>query len=354
MTIDIVDTQRARAFLPGYLGNIPTEAPATGHNELVAIAAVRHAASRQCPCSSRALVAAAATALDGILGEDLDLIPLLQVALDDLIGAGDLFHAAEAETGRALVYQSPPMFVRSAANTVYLVGGLPEADWALAQQATSNGPYRRVSPAPDDEELRELGVAEYPMTAWLEHPTMRQPDDLLAGLDRDLERSGPAGALGDLLILDPDRRVDFYVGRFVPPRKQTGRFVARRKRKYGADSWSYVEIVDGEPARFLDLPVLDSRFRACDEAWWVICAMDAVAGRPQELQAARADGKVALAFHMPVPRWAERRLNVFGEPTSRLPGSLFAYLLEPEDATREIAFFRRSLWFAQVGQKVGV
>lgn len=350
MRIELVGEVGARDVLTREIPGASADAPPAA-NERIAIAALRHAASRICPCSRRMLISAVTTALTGMLDAE-DVVSLLELCLEELIGAGDVIQEADAETGRRLIYLSPPMFVRSGPSTIYLVGGFPEADWPPVGRLSDHGPYRRLSPAPDDTVLSEHGIAEFPLEAWLEHPTIRQPEEVLAQLDEALGQAGSAGGLLDLQILDPQRRNNYYVGRWVTPRNHTGTFVAKRRRKYGADAWCYVEVVNGEPVRFVDLPYLDTRFRACDDAWWLICAMDVIAGHPQELRVVETAEKTVIAFNMPMPMWVDRRLTVFGQPADRPTGSLFAYILGSEDIGREMEFLKSSLWLSPTPSKV--
>jgi hypothetical protein len=351
VTIDLIGSAAAheRMFDVYDLRSVP--APETLQLDDVAIAALRHAAARVCPCSPRTLAAVLTTALVGVVGSEADVANAAKEAVQALVGTGDLILAADGDTGERQIYLSPPMFVRSSATTVFLVGGFPEADWPLSRQSVPFGAYRRLSPAPTEDELRDLGIGELPLEAWLEHPTIRTSAEIVAQLEVALSNAGPAGTLSDLRIVDPDARPNYYIGRFVVPKKHTGRFVARRSRRFGADAWSYVELVDGEPTRFVDLPLIDGRFRACDEGWWLMCAIDAAQGRGQQLNVSAMGDSSVLAFSMPMPSWVERRLRVFGEPADRPRGSLFAVSLSSEDAAREIEFLRATMWLSPTEAK---
>jgi hypothetical protein len=96
----------------------------------------------------------------------------------------------------------------------------------------------------------------------------------------------------------------------------------------------------------IDLPQLDRRFRPCDEAWWVQCAIDAESGNPQLLRVHRpAVGAVEIATWTPLPMWAERRILLVGEPTAeRGGGSLLSFAVDETEASEEVDFLKESLW----------
>lgn len=345
--VQVVGPNEARRLLSIELANDIGQVRERDGPEALRLAVLRHAASRLCPCPRRLLVATAVTALLGILGDEAELVPQVSDAVDALIASGDLTSGIESAGGRPVLYLSPPLFVRRSPTKVYLVGGFPESDWPLSHAALVRDAYRQVSPAPSDDELKDLGIHPYPLDAWIEHPEPRSAEHLMAALDDRLERAGPPGALEELTIVDSAHR-DYYVGRFVTPKRQTGRFVARRRRKWGAQAWSYVELSKGEPQRFVNFPEIDRRFRGCDEAWWTICAQDAMGGRAQKIGLSTHAGSVTISFYMPMPMWVERRLRAFGEPGLTPPGALFAFELPADEAGAEIEFLQEMLWLDPV------
>lgn len=345
VTIEFARAEHVLAAVAGKIAPGANPDDQAGLNQIW-YALLRHAAARVAPCTRSALLAAAATAVDGLVPGATDVRELLSNSLEELLVAGDLLQGNDSNLGRGVIYLSPPTYVRSSADTVYILGGSVERDSPLAVRP--HGPYRRVEPAPSDEHLQHLGFAELPIDAWLEHPPESPPDEILAALDAKLEGARRAGSLDGVEIVDPTRPRGFYVGRLVPPARHTGRFIARRSRRWGGAAWSYLELDDGEAVRFVDLPQLDRRFRACDEAWRAICARDAADEDPQQLRVTRQGTRVTLAFSMPMPMWVERRMQVFGDVVPGPRGALFAYRLSAEDAERQVTFLHNTLWMASV------
>ena len=92
----------------------------------------------------------------------------------------------------------------------------------------------------------------------------RDPDGALPG-EVLLDAAPASFEIPGLSLIDPTSSVRYYRGRWVQPQAQTGRFVGRRSQAYGADLWCYIEMDEGQPRRFLDLPLRGSRARGCDE-----------------------------------------------------------------------------------------
>ena len=316
-------------------------------------ALLRRAAAVRCPCPPPALIDAVADAVIQLGPEDLRSHESIDRVFDCLVASGDFLLSGGDEAESQLVHLAPPTYVRRKSGSVFVVGGLPDSGLPLppnlSSHLVSRGCYRYLSAgAAEDLErvLSDQGLLAYPLDAWLEAPVGRAAHDLIADLDSRLEASGRAGEVQDLQILDPDRPSTFYRGRWTSPAGRTGRFIARRPRKWGAPHWCYVQLATGEPVRILDLPRVDARFRGCDEGWWAQCAIDAERGRPQILQVGRADGgQVRLSVLMPLPMWAERRILLVGEQHPRRDkGVLLTFVLDEQEAHEEIAFLVSSLW----------
>ena len=146
----------------------------------------------------------------------------------------------------------------------------------------------------------------------------------------------------------PRRSVRYYRGRWAEPRAQSGRFVARRSQAYGADLWCYLEMRSGNPERLIDLPAGGSRWRGCDEAWYLQMAIDAQRGEPQRFRIrAGPEDALVLEFFSPVPMWARRRWDAVGEPVSA-SGCLFAYRLAEAELAEEMRFVREALWLDEM------
>ena len=329
--------------------NTSTQADDFGSDgdESLRLAMLRIAASRLCPSPRDLVVGATLTALRGILPPEECSASDIDGDVDALIASGDLFmgEALVADRRRALLYLSPPMYIRRSGGAVFVVGGLPETPSPFQSITRSRGPIRELVPPPSDQDLGDEGFTAFPMDAWMVSPSPRSDSGLVTELDDWLSRVGNAGELLDLEILSPDADPGFYRGRWAVPHRATGRFISRRRRKWGGRAWGYAELVHGEVVKFCTLPVLDGRFRGCDEAWWAMFAIDAIKGRRQRLEIHALGETTRLALRLPLPMWAERRLLAVGTIAEVRPhGALFAYELPTAEADEEIAFLADRLW----------
>jgi hypothetical protein len=261
----------------------------------------------------------------------------------------------DAPSARVLLYAAPASFVVRQSGLVVLLGvsadQLSPLPSELERRIQYLGHVRRLSPSPGDDlrsELRQLGLLELTSDAWLKGPKLGSAPQLVAANDRALEDVAPSRDIPGLLLLDPTKPVRYYRGRWTEPKSQTGCFVARRPQAYGADLWCYVQVVNGQPERMLDLPQRGSRWRGCDEAWHLQMAIDARRGSPQRFRVSPSVGDaVVLEFFSPVPAWARRRWDAIGEPVPST-GCLFAYRIPKTEIDEERRFAREALWAEEI------
>ncbi len=280
--------------------------------------------------------------LEGLVPE-LDAIKVLvEDTLEAMVAHGDLLEQLEVATDgerkrRVLLYPAPPSFVSRGSGAALLLGISPDELSPLPDELEARIEYvnhiRRLpaGAAPDlRSELTQLGLVELTFATWLKAPTPQTPTQHLQRMDKLLDGATPSGDVPGLLLLDATRSVRFYRGRWTELRSQNGRFVGRRSQAYGANLWCYVQVRDGRPERFIDLHLIGSNVRGCDEAWWLQMAIDAHRGEPQRFRAREAPGRTrALEFFSPVPMWAQRRWDAVGEPILSA-GCLFSYRFRDE------------------------
>lgn len=318
--------------------------------------ALRRAASFLCPCTGPTLVHSVVGPLRGLVG-DLDATrTLVEDTLEAMIAHGDILEHPDIEEdldhgAPALLYAAPAGFIARESGAVILLGTTSDHVSALPSDLKARIEHvnhvRRLRPA-HGEDLRsallQLGLIEIPYDSWLKAPSHETFAQHLARLDGLLDAAQPSRDVPGLRLLDPARAVRYYRGRWVEPRAQSGRFVARRSQAYGADLWCYMEMRDGNPERLIDLPIAGSRWRGCDEAWHLQMAIDAQRGEPQRFRLrAGSDGTRVMEFFSPVPMWSRRRWDAVGEPVSA-SGCLFAYRVAQAEFSEELRFAREALW----------
>ena len=321
----------------------------------VLAALLRRAGSFQCPCSGRALIQTVSAPLQGL--SDDDAAASIEVVLDELVSYGDFTEidmtTAAAGSHRRLLYVTPPSFVQVPGGRILLLGVTPESvEWLpveLAERVEYRGHVRTLPPqsAPQAASLlKAAGYFELPHKVWLQAPKIAGPQQvvtrygsLLQGTDALIETTGMA-------ILDPAEPVRYYKGRWKPPARATGCFVARREQRYGAPLWCFVKLSAGRLAALIDLPVENKGWRGCDEAWRLQAAIDTLNGNPQVAEIRESNsGTVQLRFFAPLPRWAKRQLDVLAAPMDSR-GALFSYQLGRPDLSFVRQFLMQSLWMS--------
>ena len=319
-------------------------------------ASLRRSASYLSPCAATTLVRAVADPLRGLVEETADVRGIVRETLEAMIAQGDLIEHRDIEDpappdAPVLLYAAPPSFVARESGAAILLGvGNPALD-SVAARIEYIGHLRRLSPDPGEDlrsELRQLGFIELSYQQWLRAPQRETPAQHLAHLDLLLDRAQPSGDVPGLTLLDSDRQVRYYPGRWASTGPYSGRFVARRSQAYGGDLWCYIEMSGGRPQRLVDLPLPDSRWRGCDEAWRLQMAIDANRGSAQLFSIGPGPrNSYVMQFFSPIPMWARRRLDSVGHPVS-IPGCLFAYRLAEAELAEEVRFASDVLWLAEL------
>ena len=322
---------------------------------------LRRAASFLCPCAAATLIRSVVRPLRGLV-DDMDIVrSLVEETLEALIAHGDLLEQREIGNDKTpgrgtLLYTAPASFVSRQSGAAILLGIVADQLSALPDEFEKRIEYvnhvRRLTSLGDGDlriELVQLGLIELSYHEWLKSPQTETPGEHIARIDALLNAAQPSRDVPGLLLLDSARPVQYYRGRWVAPRLQTGRFVARRSQAYGADLWCYVQLREGQPESLIDFPIASSRWRACDEAWRLQMAIDAERGEPQRFRLRDGPpGIRMLELFSPLPMWARRRWDAIGEPVPS-SGCLFAYRFPENEVTEELAFVHEKLWLTEVG-----
>ena len=315
-------------------------------------AALRRAANFLCPCAATTLVRAVAEPLRGLVEDMEEIRGIVRETLEAMVALGDFIEHRDIEsdeTSRAavLLYAAPPSFVSRDSGTAILLGVSTPALDSLAIRIDYENHLRCLIPNLGENlgvDLEQLGFSEVPSDQWLKLPRRETPTQHLTHLERLLDSVQPSGEVAGLSILDSDRPVRFYRGRWTSTGSLSGRYVARRSQAYGGDLWCYIEMNDGRPERLVDLPLADSRWRGCDEAWRLQMAIDAYRGSAQVFGIHPGPGNsYVMQFFSPLPMWARRRLDSIGHVVSS-PGCLFAYRLAEAELAEEVRFAKEVLW----------
>ena len=319
-------------------------------------AALRRTANFLCPCAATTLVRAIADPLRGLVEPTEDTRGTVRETLEAMLAHGDFLELRDIEEDAArrpafLIYAAPPSFAVRESGTAILLGTSNPSLDSVAARIEYAKHLRRISPVLGEDlsaELQQLGFTEISHLQWLQAPQRESPAQHLAHFDRLLDAAQPSGDVPGLSLLDWERPVRYYPGRWTSVGSLSGRFVARRSQAYGGDLWCYIEMSDGRPERLVDLPLADSRWRGCDEAWHLQMAIDANRGSAQLFRINPGPGiSYVMQFFSPIPMWARRRLDSVGHPVSS-PGCLFAYQLAEAEIAEEVRFANDALWLTEL------
>ena len=329
-------------------------------------AALRRAASFNCPASPRHLIQLVVESLHGLVpvnssGEDLAVH--LETILDSLVAHGDLVEVPIRDEDQGTSYRTlfltQPSYVRVSRTSCLLLGiraeGLDLLDEALTERVNHEVHVRRLYIDPDEDPaliLGSLGLREVTSEQWLNPPATCTPEVLLSEYDARLSSAGPSGSVKGCRILDPSEPVTYYSGRWREPSKRdSGRYIARRPVEFGPDAWCYAELQDGTVQSVVDLPLRHDLDRACDEAWRLQAAIDHLSGNPQRVGIEHPTGiEPLLHLFSPVPCWAQRRLDAIGRALQKRRGSLFSYSVTEDELVEGLAFLADNLWIVRFDQ----
>ena len=344
------------------LGLDPTALDLTSVEAIAA--ALRRMASFLCPCASATLIRSVVRPLRGLVDNFDTLKPMVEETLEAIIAHGDILEHRDVDEGSvnssvSMLYLAPPSFVVRNSGIVILLGitsdqysSLPNN---LEKRVEHEKHLRRLIPASGENlmtKLKNLGFIEISHKQWLHEPKSDAPEQHLSRMNSLLDSAQPSRDVPGLELLDPTRPVRYYRGRWTDPGSKSGRFVARRSQAYGSKLWCYIELRDGNPERLIDFPLVNKRWRGCDEAWHLQMAIDAERGYAQlfRVDSGPLDTYIIQLFS-PFPMWAQRRWDAVGEPVSA-SGCLLAYRFNKAEFAEELRFAREMLWLEQLERVV--
>lgn len=349
-TIDRSEAQQAAVQALGILPDAGDKANMTASDVLAA--SIRRAAGFLCPCPPRTLREEVEGVLEGLV--DDDVAEKVADMVQQLILVGDLLDLPVEENGRShrMLHATPPSFVVRQDKKHVLLGVPSDGQSILSEsyrdRIERRGAVRFFHEDPEDvrQVLTRQGLTEVTSEEWLRLPNLKpSPSDYIADFDQELDQAGRVTAeVSGLKILDPNKSVRYYKGRWRELKKQdSGRYVARRARRFGADFWCYVEISEGAVRRLMDLPCLPHSDTPHDEAWRLQAAIDANRGAAQVYRIRSEDEGTVLDVFSPLPSWAERRFRVVSEPKPGAQGALRSYWFKG-GASSERNLLEQYLW----------
>jgi len=316
---------------------------------------IRRNAGINCPCSKTKLRASLLECLKSLSDDEDKLRNRVDNVIEGLIIGGDLQEINEmvsenTKQSGTWIYTSPPCFINRGNGNFYILGIVPDHDnfltSSLADQIIYDGYIRSIRSNSDQDipyELKEQGLQELSEKAWLKCPTYEDAKSLFNRYSKKLLDQPPSGNINELAILDSEKPVDFYKGRWTASTNKSGIYIARRPQEYGAAIWCLVKLNRGVSSHLLDLPIEQSRWRDCDRAWHIQMAIDYNRGIPQRYRRTLYNEEIRLDFFSPLPLWFIRRLMIFGRSVPK-EKCLFSYVLPRKEAEKEEQYLKQSLW----------
>ena len=323
----------------------------------VLAALIRKTASFECPCRPTLLAKSVWRLLEPICHNDA-LHDIVRETVDLVASYGDLIEERDSDDPASppLLYLTAPSFLQLSDRLFLLFGIVPDGEDAtppeLRQKIESVMYSRRLTvqePRECLDALLQAGFVPLKVESWLKCPPSQTASEFIAQYDDALSNSGPPGVPEDVVLIDPARPVNYYNGRWTKLKRQTGRFIGRRSQTYGAQLWCYIEVIDGLVTRLLDLPLYETHWRAFDEAWHLLQAIDAASGHPQvfRVRTGTQNGMGVMDFYSPVPTWATRRWDAVGLRT--VPNSsLMSYTFPEIQIDAECSFATERMWLKRL------
>jgi hypothetical protein len=318
-------------------------------------ASIRRAASFICPTTAGALARTTGDVLSGLPEFGDHTQDEIAHLIEAMLAYGDLLElpVEDSQGTHRRLFLGPPAYVRRrGTNSCLLLGVRPEGAGLLSSELSTKIEYirharviRLAEGDPLTELLDEEGLVALQPEQWLQSPQASIPGDLVAFYADRLHALGQSGEL-ELRIIDPASSVTYYRGRWRPLKTtDNGYLVARRAQAWRADLWCFTQIVQGEIAKIIDLPLQSPLAPGADEAWRLQAAIDALASKPQRVSVGeQQEGSRQVSFFSPLPSWMQRRLDIIGVPCQGRRGALFAYNIPNEDLQEELDFVEEMMW----------
>jgi hypothetical protein len=320
-------------------------------------ASIRRAASFTCPTTPGVLMRTVSEVLSGLRGFREETSSEIVDLIESMLAYGDLLELPleDSQGTRRRLFLGPPAYVqRRGTNSCLLLGIRPEGAPLLGDELNAQVDcvrHARVIRLPDNDPLARLlddeGLVKLQPEQWLQGPRASSPEDLVAYYAGRLHAFGQSGEL-ELRIIDPESSVTYYRGRWRDLKNgDNGQFIARRAQAWGADLWCFTQIVQGEVAKIIDLPLQSPLAPGADEAWRLQAAIDALGSHPQRVRLSEyEEGSRRLGFFSPLPSWMQRRLDIIGAPCRGPRGALFAYELPEAEVKEELDFMAERMWLS--------
>ena len=340
----------------GILGLSDVDNAAVDDDLLTAL--VRRSAGINCPCSRATLRSSLTEALQHLCKSEVSLSDRVEMIIEGLVVAGDLLELHDVgvfdpAVRATWVFAAPPGYVVRQSGEIFVIGIVPDQDVflprSLASRVCMRGFTRLIVPETGEDlstKLDEQGLQRLSEQSWLRSPRAEPFSQFIGRFERRLTERPAAGTVNEMEILDGERPVTFYRGRWTDCARKTGVFVGRRPQEFGAAIWCLVELEGGNVSRFLDLPAKESRWRGCDEAWHLQMAIDARRGQSQQYRVQSSGDEYRIDFFSPLPAWSERRLITFGWAVPR-EKCLMSYVLPTGAAEIEERFLQECLWLSR-------
>lgn len=371
-TIKVIDAKTALAHARSTLRLQPPESaetgkPTTGESLTsdamllqLAAATARRLCGFMCPCAPRDVALAVERSLTRLPGMQLRAGALAADAVDDLLSAGDVLESEQvtfegADPQSRWLFCAPPSFIPRG-ERIYITGIAPDdapfLPLALRDRVICEGGTRYISLAGDDATLEaaltSLGLRKLDPQRWLTSSRIVQASSLVSDLRHRLAQSGSKGHLEDVTIVNrrgPGRVT--YRSRWSTLKDESGLFVARMPKLYGAPLWLVIEADKGVIRRSMLLPSRGSRARACDEAWRLQLALDAGDGHAASYRVQADDMGATLHLDFPIPFEARRRLILIGAKRRNDDAYLSFWVPQSQLETEE-RYLQQHLWFKRV------
>jgi len=317
--------------------------------------ALRRAVVFLAPCSSATLVQAVTDSLRGLLHhESSDLKVLVRDVLSQLCSVSDILELAPPDSNhhdsQRFLWSAPPSFVTTFHNRIYLLGSKGDSithipdDLRRKVQYSEGVRFLASNTGVIENELIEYGLHRITPKDWVRRPADATPEDFLKSPLAKLARQ--RDSVQDISLLSGHGQ--YYKSRWQTPSPNcTGRFVARRPQRFGADRWCLAQAVSGEITHLCDVVGTHNRERPCDRGWMLQYALAAKSGSPERYRIDHTDRVCRLSLFFPLPNWAEK-LILLSADRVEAKNALICFEISGSAKGQIIELLERGLWMAEL------
>jgi len=339
-----------RAQIAHDLG-IQSEPVSTG---VVLAQSLRRLCGLLCPAPRELIVERAVQSLDVMLEVDqAELKEIIHETIEALILAGDLAEVTDTQSdcqSRTSLYLCAPRFMRLGDRCYVLGIATDDARFLpddISAELIYEGAVRYLPYMMPVDDIERLGLREISPKHWSRKLPYGDPEVIRETMEERLRIRGTDGDPGDIRLLSHTGLSMRYQERWRAPTDESGYYVFRVERAFGAAAWFVGVFSVGRCMRYLAIDPIEPGGRACDAAWLLQLAIDATNGHANTYELKANDGRVTIRPNFPLPNQVRRQLSLLAGriPSMGAPQEVLSFA--PDVVDEAEAILQHACWFVR-------